>query len=63
MAHDTYSAEPCTTCGEPIVGALLDDHGFVIEAACARHRNYLAGRWVAGAFVIEIEVEAVSDAA
>ena len=63
MARDTYSAEPCSTCGAAIVGALLDDHGFVIEAACATHRHYLARSFVAGAFVIEVEVGAVRDAA
>ncbi len=57
--HDTatlprYSTEVCATCGDVAVGALLDDHGFVIEAACARHRGALALAFVDGAFVIDV---------
>lgn len=49
-----YNAEACSSCAAPAAAVLLEDHGHVIAAACARHRARLIEAWTPALFVLEV---------
>lgn len=51
---NSYADEVCSSCAAPSAAVLLEDHGHVIDAACARHRPQLIEAWTPALFVLEV---------
>lgn len=51
---NSYADEPCSSCQTPAAAVLLENHGHVIDAACARHRPQLVEAWTPALFVLEV---------